>query len=137
MERMNKPEDPSLGRFVVIIVEDDPAVRNSLKFSLEIEGFDVRTYASGPDLLDAPDAYGASCLVVDQKMPEMMGLDLIAALRDRRISAPAILITSHPNALLRKRAAAANVSIVEKPLLGDALVDRIRASLVANNLPQL
>jgi FixJ family two-component response regulator len=69
-------------------------------------------------------------------MPEITGLDLIATLRDLRISAPAILITSHPNASVRKRAAEANVSIVEKPLLGNALVDRIRASLVPNSLLQ-
>ena len=37
---------------VVIVVDDDPAVRNSLKFSLEIEGFVVRLYASGAELLD-------------------------------------------------------------------------------------
>ena len=126
MEPVKKSDNPSLSRSVVIIVEDDPAVRNSLKFSLEIEGFDVRTYASGTDLLDAHETYGAGCLVIDQKMPEMTGLDLIATLRDRRISAPVILITSHPNALVRKRAAEANVPIIEKPLLGNALVDRIR-----------
>jgi two-component system, LuxR family, response regulator FixJ len=136
MELMKKPDHFPLARSVVIIVEDDPAVRNSLKFSLEIEGFDVRIYASGNDLLEAHDASSASCLVIDQKMPEITGLDLIATLRDLRISAPAILITSHPNASLRKRAAEANVSIVEKPLLGNALVDRIRASLVPNNLLQ-
>jgi two-component system response regulator FixJ len=132
MEPMRKPEHPSFARSVIIIVEDDPAVRNSLKFSLEIEGFDVRTYASGTDLLEAHDVSSANCLVIDQKMPEMMGLDLIAILRHRHISAPAILITSHPNALVRKRAAEASVSIVEKPLLGNALVDRIRASIAPN-----
>jgi len=136
MELMKKPDHFPLARSVVIIVEDDPAVRNSLKFSLEIEGFDVRIYASGTDLLEAHDASSARCLVIDQKLPEITGLDLIATLRDLRISAPAILITSHPNASVRKRAAEANVSIVEKPLLGNALVDRIRASLVPNSLLQ-
>jgi two-component system response regulator FixJ len=133
MEPMKKPDDSSFSRSVVIIVEDDPAVRNSLKFSLEIEGFEVRAYASGIDLLDAHDICGGSCLVVDQKMPEMTGLDLIATLRGRRISAPAILITSHPNALVRKRAADAHVPIIEKPLLGNALLDRIRDAFAPGN----
>ena len=73
MELMKKPDHFPLARSVVIIVEDDPAVRNSLKFSLEIEGFDVRIYASGTDLLEAHDASSASCLVIDQKMPEITG----------------------------------------------------------------
>jgi len=123
---MNNPDHSSRSRSVVVIVEDDPAVRSALKFSLEIEGFEVRTYASGIDLLDARDVCVGGCLVIDQRMPEMSGLDLIATLRDRLISVPAILITSHPNAWVRKCAAEAHVPIIEKPLLGNALVDRIR-----------
>ena len=46
-------------------------------------------------------------------------------LRDRRVSVPAILITSHPNQNLRDRAAAVGAGIVEKPLLGDALIESI------------
>ena len=128
-------KESNSSRSVIIIVEDDPAVRNSLKFSLEIEGFEVRIYASGTDLLDAQDGHGAGCLVIDQKMPGMTGLDLIATLRDLRISAPAILITSHPNALVRTRAAQANVPIIEKPLLGNALVDRIRDAFASGSQP--
>jgi FixJ family two-component response regulator len=113
-------------RPIVIVVDDDPAVRNSLKFSLEIEGFLVCTYANGAELLNARDLPCCSCFVVDQRMAEMTGLDLIAKLRDRRIYAPAILITSRPNAVLSERASKAGVSIVEKPLLGNSLTDRIR-----------
>ena len=56
----------------------------------------------------------------------LAGLDLIALLRAREFNAPAILITSHPSASLRDRAAEARVPIVEKPLLGNALLDKIR-----------
>jgi two-component system, LuxR family, response regulator FixJ len=56
----------------------------------------------------------------------MSGLDLIATLRDRRISAPAILITTQPGFLLCHRAEKAAIPIVEKPLLGNALIDKIR-----------
>jgi two-component system, LuxR family, response regulator FixJ len=112
--------------YVVIIIDDDLAVRNSLKFSLEIEGLTVRSYATGAELLSAGDLELCSCLVVDQNMPGMNGLDLIALLRARHIAAPAILITSHPSPSLRERAHKAGVPIVEKPLLGNALFDKIR-----------
>lgn len=111
---------------VVIVVDDDPAVRNSLKFSLEIEGFVVHLYGSGSELLNSRSIPKASCLVIDQKMPEMSGLDLIIRLRNQSVQVPAILITSHPTADIIRRAAGAHVSIVEKPLLGNALIERIR-----------
>jgi len=112
--------------YVVIIIDDDLAVRNSLKFSLEIEGLTVRSYATGSELLGAGDLALCNCLVVDQNMPGMNGLDLITLLRARHFAAPAILITSHPSPSLRERAQQAGVPIVEKPLLGNALLDKIR-----------
>jgi len=120
---------------VVVIVDDDPAVRNSLKFSLEVEGFLVRAYGSGAELLNARDLPICGCFVVDQKMPGMTGLDLIAKLRAQHISVPAILMTSHPNAALTASAARADIPIVEKPLLGNALMDRILAACAHKSQP--
>jgi FixJ family two-component response regulator len=110
----------------VFVVDDDPAVLSSLKFSLELEGFLVRAYARPAELLDAGDLLDAGCLVLDYNLPEMTGLDLLQQLRDRHVAAPAVLITSHPTRVLRDRAAAAGVPIVEKPLFGSALTDRVR-----------
>ncbi len=123
---MNPQRNVAVPGSVIIVVDDDPAVRNSLKFSLEIEGFVVRLYASGSDLLGERDIPRCSCLVVDQRMPGIAGLDLIRKLREQSISAPAILITSQPSSELARRAADAKVPIVEKPLLGNALMERIR-----------
>jgi FixJ family two-component response regulator len=124
---MQEQREISIPGSLVIVVDDDPAVRNSLKFSLEIEGFTVRDFASAAELLNAGELPGCSCLVIDQKMPGMCGLDLIARLRERRSLVPAILITSNPTPALTERAARANTPIVEKPFLGNALVDKIRA----------
>jgi Response regulator len=123
---MNGQGESAIPRYVVIVIDDDLAVRNSLKFSLEIEGLRVRSYATAAELLSAGDLALCSCLVVDQNMPGMNGLDLIALLRTRHIVAPAILITSHPSPSLCERAHKARVPIVEKPLLGNALFDKIR-----------
>jgi two-component system, LuxR family, response regulator FixJ len=121
---MNLSRHQPSSRGTVVIVDDDPAVCNSLKFSLEIEGFAVRLYESGTELLNKLPT--CSCLVVDENMPGITGLDLIAMLRDRNITAAAILITWHPNTALARRAARINVPIVEKPLLNDALLDLVR-----------
>jgi two-component system response regulator FixJ len=122
---------------LVIIVDDDVAVRNSLKFSLEVEGFMVRVYAGGSELLrDAELPRGGSCLLVDQNMPGMNGLDLVAQLRARKIAVPAILMTSYPTAALSERASKAGVAIVEKPFLGTTLVDCIRDLFSRGNAVQ-
>lgn len=114
---------------VVLVIDDDPAVRNSLKFALEIEGFSVQVYPTGAALLAKPDMPETGCLVTDYHLPGMNGLDLLDLLRQRDIKWPAILITTHPSPAIRRRAAAAGVSLIEKPLLNDTLFQSIRSAL--------
>lgn len=114
---------------IVLLVDDDPAVRSALKFSLELDGFTVEAHASGEALAAQERLPTEGCLVLDQNLPGMSGLDLLAVLRARRIDLPAVLITTHPNAALRRRATQSGVAIVEKPLLGEALVHGVRAAL--------
>jgi FixJ family two-component response regulator len=120
--------DSSARSPLVIVVDDDPAVCESLKFAFEIEGFAVRTYAKGADLLGATDLADCTCFIIDQKLPGMSGLELVATMRRRHVNAPAILITTHPTIILRERAAMAGIPIVEKPLLGNALLERVQAA---------
>jgi FixJ family two-component response regulator len=116
---------------VVAIVDDDPAVCGSLKFSLELEGFVVRAYGNADEFLSA-DESACDCLVVDQRVPGMSGVELIAKLRTLEVRTPAILLISQPNPVLAARAAKAAVPIVEKPLLGNALLERIREACARN-----
>jgi two-component system response regulator FixJ len=125
-EAMKNQGKASNSGVVIVVISDDLAVRNSLKFWLETEGLAVRSYVSGADLLGAGDLARCDCYVVDQKMSAMSGLDLIAQLRDRHFAAPAILIASHPSPSLREQAEKADIPIVEKPLLGNGLLDKIR-----------
>ncbi|MBX9777316.1 MAG: response regulator [Xanthobacteraceae bacterium] len=115
----------------VLIVDDDPAVRNSLQFMLEIEGFVVRAYARGSDLLNDPHMPETGCLVIDYRLPSMNGLDLLSELRRRKVELPAILVTTDPSSSLRAQTAAAGALLIEKPLLTEALFDGIRAAMQA------
>ena len=116
-------------RPLVVVVDDDPAVRGSLTFSLELDGFDVEAFESGEALLlrQLPDR--PTCLVLDQNLPGITGMDALHQLRARHVDSPAILITSHPKRNLVEEAALAGVPIVEKPLLGDALLHDIHLAL--------
>jgi len=111
---------------IVIVVDDDAAVRGSLKFALEAEGFAVHAYGKGDELFGDADLADCACFIIDQKLPGTTGLDLVAALRAQRIAAPVILITSAPPPAVQERAARAGVPIVEKPLLGNALLECVR-----------
>ena len=114
---------------VVIVIDDDVAVRNSLKFALEVEGFSVRLYPAGAELLEEAEMPASGCIVADYHLPGMNGLDLLARLRERNIRLPAILITTHPSATIRNQAELAGVRLIEKPLLSDTLFQGIRAAL--------
>jgi FixJ family two-component response regulator len=117
---------PAIAAPIIIVVDDDAAVRGSLKFALEVEGFAVHAYGRGDDLFGDADLADCACFVIDQMLPGTTGLDLVTALRAHRIAAPVILITSAPPLAVQERAAQAGVPIVEKPLLGNALLERIR-----------
>jgi FixJ family two-component response regulator len=68
---------------IVYVVDDDTDVLGSLRFLLETDGFDVRTFRSGAALLNAIAASEVDCLVIDYKMPAMSGIDLAGRLRNR------------------------------------------------------
>lgn len=116
-------------RPTVILVDDDPAVAHAVQFSFDLEGLDVRSYRDAESLLASPVMPENGCLVVDQNLPGMSGLALLERLRAIGVRLPAILITTNPRAVLRDRAAAAAIPIVEKPLLTDALLMTVRKAL--------
>jgi FixJ family two-component response regulator len=126
---MTGPSNIVPARQTVLIVDDDPAVRSSLQFCLEIEGFLVRTYASGSDLLNERSVPDSGCLVIDYRLPSMNGLDLLTELRRRKIMLPAIVVTTEPSMSVREKTAAAGAVLIEKPLLNEALFDGIRAAM--------
>ena len=120
---------PHLSPPLVVIVDDDAAVRAALEFTLELEGFDVVSCSSGEALLLRDLPTRRACLLIDERLPGISGLDALAQLRRRDVTLPAILMTSHPNPAVRAAAKAAGTPILEKPLIGDALSNAIRAAL--------
>jgi two-component system response regulator FixJ len=130
---MDRHRDMALSGSLIVVVDDDAAVRNSLKFSLEIDGFVVRTYAGADELLRAGDLASYRCLFVDQNMPRMTGLDLVAALRKQGVGTPVVLISGHVTPTLARQASSAGIPIVEKPFMGNGLIETIRAAVGAKS----
>ena len=117
-------------RRLVLIVDDDQAVRDALQFALRLEGLCVHVHSGGAALLADPDLGRAGCVILGDRMRQMDGFTLLNTLKARDISLPAIMLTSHATARVRARADAAGVRMVlEKPLLDNALVENIRSIL--------
>lgn len=93
----------------------------------------MSAFADAESLLASEASHGSLCLVLDQRLPGMSGLALLAALRAQNVTAPAILITSNPPPAVRRQADAAGVEIVEKPLLGNILAAKVREAIAAKS----
>jgi two-component system, LuxR family, response regulator FixJ len=121
---------------VVCVVEDDAAVRNALKFSLEVEGLVVRAHDGSANLLGDPELTFCHCLVVDYRMPAMDGLELVSVLRARGIAIPVIMITGRVTRDLRIRAEKLGISrVIEKPMPDGELLRAIQAAIAGARSP--
>ena len=116
-------------RPLIAVVEDDLAVLHSLQFALEALGYDVCAFERAAAALLSPRLKEIDCLVIDYGLPDLHGAALLSQLRVRGIRCPAIFIASNPTARCRSDIVAAGAPLVEKPLIGDVLVDQIRSML--------
>jgi two-component system response regulator FixJ len=103
-----------VGSRVVAVIDDDVAVLESLKFLLETAGLTVAAYGSATDFLDDHVSRPA-CLIVDQHMPVMTGLELVARLRQEAAEVPVLLITGSPTSAIAARANELGIAMLEKP----------------------
>jgi len=115
-----------INKNVVAVVDDDPAVRNSLKFSLEIEGLTVRAFAAGGELIEILGDEPICCYVIEYRLQDMTGIELADRLRESGERAPIVMLASHPTRMMKRQAAQRNIPIVEKPLIGNTLSDVLR-----------
>jgi FixJ family two-component response regulator len=93
-------------------------------------GYQVETYRSGMDFLAVAQLDRLACLVVDQNMPKMTGLQMLERLSDRGISIPALLITGiHDPDVERKAASLGVMTVLEKPMSHHELLRFISVSV--------
>jgi RNA polymerase sigma factor (sigma-70 family) len=115
---------------MVFVVDDDEAMRNSLKWLIESTGMPVRTYGSADEFLANYSPGRAGCLLLDVRMPGMSGLELQAHLARQSIRLPVIIITGHGDVGMAVRAMKAGaVDFIEKPFDDEALLNSIRHAL--------
>lgn len=109
----------------VAVVDDDPAVLDSMTFLIGLAGYDVGGYSSAIAFLE-DHVTQPSCLILDQHMPQMTGLELAARLRDEGRDLPILLVTGAPSPTIIARAAELGiVKVLEKPPVEDDLMSFI------------
>jgi FixJ family two-component response regulator len=114
----------------IFIVDDDPAVRDSLTGLLKAAGYAVEAYPDAEAFLAAYDPCRPGCLILDMQMPGMGGLGLQAVLAEREDSRPIIFLTAHatvPTTILALKKGA--FDFLEKPTKGKTLLAHVRNAL--------
>ncbi|MBN8765098.1 MAG: response regulator transcription factor [Thiobacillus sp.] len=115
---------------MVHVVDDNPAVRDAIRWLVEQVGLSARTYATAQEFLSACDPAMRGCLVLDIRMPGISGLDLQERLQKQGIHLPVIIITGHGDVPVAVRAMKAGaLEFLQKPFNDQTLLDAIHAAL--------
>jgi two-component system response regulator FixJ len=115
---------------LVHVIDDDPAVRDSLAFLLETANLQARTYDSAISFLEALPEVRSGCVVTDVRMPEMTGIELVRRLKAQGFRLPIVMITGHADVPLAVEAMKAGVAdFIEKPFDDEVLLSAIGAAL--------
>jgi FixJ family two-component response regulator len=114
---------------IIMVAVRDNALREAIGFSLAAEGYQVRLFSSGEDLLAAEGLADVACFVVNQRLPKMTGLSVIETVAERGLSGRAVVLTTRTTEHLRTTCRRLGVPILEKPILGESLNACIRGLL--------
>lgn len=114
-------------RPVVLVVEDDKAVRDLLETVLSDEGFEVRTAGDGLEGLLKVRMHQPAALVLDIMMPDVGGLRVLDELAEDGAKIAVIVVTGAPSAAEEARGRLGRENVFDKPFDVDELVNRLRA----------
>lgn len=117
----------------VFVVDDDPAMRSSLRWLLESEGLAVETYETAEDFLDTCDPRRSGCLVLDVRMPGIGGVGLQHELNARGVAWPVIVITGYADSTTETRVREAGAhAFLKKPFDDALLIDVVAHAIEAD-----
>lgn len=111
----------------VLVVDDDPDIRDSIEELLRSDGLETTGAANGAEALRLLTERPIGMVLLDLMMPVMDGKQLVEEMRRREIAVPVVLLSAGRE--LRKVAAELNLPAVEKPFDLDELLDKVRAAL--------
>ena len=120
---------------IVFIVDDDNAIRISLRMLLEADGLEVEDFSNAEDFLNRCTENNCGCLITDLRMPKINGLQLQSALAQLNIEIPVIMLTGHadvPTAVKSIKAGA--IEFIEKPFDPQLLLELVHKAIALDVL---
>ena len=128
-------EPKSSYRASVLVIDDEAAIRESLRMILEYEGYRVEEAASGAQALARVADSGPDAVVLDIKMPEMDGLEVLKAFRERGYDMPVLVISGHGDVQTALEAARRGAfDFFEKPLQRERVLVALRNAVESYRL---
>ncbi|MFZ2142785.1 MAG: response regulator FixJ [Xanthobacteraceae bacterium] len=122
---------------VVHVIDDDEAVRQSLKFLLESASIGVETHASATEFLRLLPEMEPACVITDVRMPNISGIDLLRRLGELKRGIPVIVITGHGDVALAVEAMKIGAAdFLEKPFDDEALLASVRSAINSHGREQ-
>ncbi len=122
-------------RAVVMVVDDESSIRDSLRMILEFEGYRVEEASSGREALVKLGKATPDAVLLDIKMPEMDGLDALTAFRERGYDMPVVIITGHGDVTTAVEATRRGAyDFFEKPLERDRVLVSLRNAVESYRL---
>jgi len=114
----------------VFVVDDDPAIRKSLRWLIESVGLKVETFELATEFLESYSPESPGCLVLDVRIPGMSGLELQEKLRDRGYTIPVVIVSGYGDVPMAVRAMKAGaIDFLEKPVSDQVLLDYIQKGI--------
>ncbi|MDE2016320.1 MAG: response regulator [Hyphomicrobiales bacterium] len=108
---------------VIFILEDDEAVRDSLRLLLESRAYEVRAFATGEDFLARAELAAGDCVVLDYDLPGVDGVAVLARLRERGFAKPVVFVSGRADGDVRAAAARLDArAFFDKPVPSEALL---------------
>ncbi len=109
----------------VAVLDDEAPVRRALQRLLRAAGFEVRLFATGPDLMSHLE--GIDCLILDLHLPGMSGFEVQDALADRHSTIPVVVLTGNDTPANRARSLAHGArAFLSKPVDDKVLLEALR-----------
>ena len=116
---------------IVHIVDDNASIRATTSFVLSDHGYATRTYESGEEFLRKVDAEDG-CVLLDLRMPEMSGIEVLEEMARRASALPVIMVTGHGDVMAAVKALKLGaIDLIQKPYIETDLLDAIERALAA------
>jgi two-component system, LuxR family, response regulator FixJ len=116
----------------IFVVDDDPAVRDALTMALRGEGYTVESFSTAASVLKVVQLRAPAAIVLDVRLPDQTGLDVLKSLKSGNHPAPVLMITGHGDVPMAVEAIKLGAyDFVEKPFSMDVLLDQLKAAMNA------